>query len=324
MSATPIIIDCDPGQDDAVNLFLAFASPDEVDLIGITTVAGNVPAALTQRNARLICELAGRQDVPVHAGCTHPLFVAPLTAEHVHGATGLDGIDVRAPAMPIQPLHAVDFLIGCALVAADRPLTLIATGPLTNIAMALGREPGITSGIERIVLMGGAMREAGNITPSAEFNFRADPHAADLVMRFGIPIVALSLDVTHQVLVTAERLREIRAIGNAVAEATWAMLDFSGRYDLAKYGIEGAPLHDPCTMAYLLRPGLFRTRRCSVAVETGSALCLGHSSVDFWRVTDQPRTVDWAYEVDTDGFFALLFERLARFPTVAGGLRCSA
>lgn len=312
MTATRIIIDCDPGQDDAINLFLAFASPDEVELLGITTVAGNAPVALTQRNARLICELAGRPDVPVHAGCAAPLSVAPLTAEHVHGATGIDGLAVHEPAMPLRPEHSVDFLV-TSLLGADAPLTLVATGPLTNLAVALTREPAIISKIERIVLMGGAMREGGNITPSAEFNMRADPHAADIVLRSGVPIVMLGLDVTHELLVTRARLARMKTIGNPVAIAAHDMLAFSERYDLAKYGKDGAPLHDPCTMAYLLKPELFRTRPCSVAVETGSPLTLGHTAVDFWGITAGRRSVEWAYEVDADDFFDLLFDRLARF-----------
>ncbi|WP_454887447.1 nucleoside hydrolase [Sphingomonas oryzagri] len=323
MTATRVIIDCDPGQDDAINLFLAFASPEEIEVLGITTVAGNAPVALTQRNARLICELAGRGDVLVHAGCTAPLSVAPLTAEHVHGATGIDGLDIWEPAMLLQPVHAVDYLVD-TLLGADQAPTLVATGPLTNIAMALTREPGIVPRIERIVLMGGAMREGGNITPSAEFNMRADPHAADIVLRSGVPIVMLGLDVTHELLVTRARLARMKAIGNPVATAAHDMLAFSERYDLAKYGKDGAPLHDPCTMAWLLRPDLFCTRPCSVAVETGSPLTLGHTAVDFWGITQGRRSIQWAYDVDVEGFFDLLFERLARFPAARFSRRRSA
>ncbi|EGD60574.1 Pyrimidine-specific ribonucleoside hydrolase [Novosphingobium nitrogenifigens DSM 19370] len=316
MPPLPIIIDCDPGQDDAINLLLAFASPEAVRVLAVTTVAGNVPVELTQRNARLVCELAEREDVPVHAGCARPLMVSPLTAEHVHGDTGIDGLPVHEPAMPLQPLHAVDFLVE-TLLATDEPITLVATGPLTNLALALARDPGIARGIERIVLMGGAMREAGNITPCAEFNMRADPHAADMVLRSGVPIVMLGLDVTHELLVTRTRLARMKAIGNPVARAAHDMLAFSERYDLAKYGKDGAPLHDPCTMAWLLRPDLFRTRACHVAIETGSPLTLGHSVVDFWNVEAGPRHVQWAHEVDAEGFFDLLFERLARFSVVS-------
>lgn len=317
LTKLPLIIDCDPGQDDAVNLFLAFASPEEVDVIGVTTVAGNSPVHLTQRNARLICELAGRADVPVYAGCAEPLLLPPISAEHVHGESGIDGIELFEPAAPCQAMHAVDFLIEAAMADRAGPLTIVATGALTNIAVALIKEPAIRTRIERIILMGGAMREAGNITPSAEFNMRVDPHAAQRVFASGIPIAVLSLDITHQVLVTSERLRRIREIGNPVARATHDMLTFSERYDVAKYGSDGAPLHDPCTMIYLLRPDLFRSRKCSVVVETASPLSVGHTAVDFWGVTDRPKNVDWVYEVDANGFFDTLFERLSRFPATA-------
>ena len=307
-----IIIDCDPGQDDAVALLLAFASPEDVDLLGITTVGGNVPLALTHRNARMMCDIAGHQHVPVYAGCGEPLQRPLVTAEAIHGDTGINGIDVFEPETPLQDEHAVSYIVR-TLIDADDPITLVPTGPLTNIAAAIGRAPDILPKIEQIVLMGGAMREGGNRTPSAEFNILVDPHAADAVLRCGRPITQMGLDVTHQVLSTEDRVSRIKALGNPVALATAGMLSFFDRFDTKKYKSRGAPLHDPCTVAWLIRPELFEGKDCNVAVETESELTMGHTAVDFWHVTDRPMNVHWVYGVDADGFYDLLIERLARF-----------
>jgi purine nucleosidase len=311
--ARKIIIDCDPGQDDAVALFLAMASPDELDLLGITTVAGNVPLELTERNARQMCDIAGHVDIPVFAGCAQPMRRPLVTAEYIHGETGINGIDTIDPVTLLRPEHAVDFIIASLLSADAASVTLVPTGPLTNIATAIEKEPAILSHIEQIVLMGGAMREGGNRTPSAEFNILVDPEAADIVFRCGRPITALGLDVTHQVLSTANRVARIKALQNPVAEATAGMLSFFHRYDTEKYSSQGTPLHDPCTIAYLLRPDLFEGKMCNISVETRSELTLGHTAIDFWHVTDRPVNATWIYAVDADGFYDLLTERLARF-----------
>jgi purine nucleosidase len=308
-----VIIDCDPGQDDAVALFLAMSAPDELEILGVTTVAGNVPLDLTQRNARMMCDIAGRTDLPVYAGCERPMVLEPITAEYIHGNTGIDGVDVFEPDTPLQQDHAVDFIIETLLAADKGTVTLVPTGPMTNVATAIQREPAILESVEEIVVMGGAMREGGNRSPSAEFNVLVDPHAADIVYNCGKPVTAFGLDVTHQVLSTRGRVARIRAVDNAVAVATADMLSFFHRYDTKKYGSEGAPLHDPCTVAWLLQPGLFAIKRCNLSVEKESELTLGHTAVDFWHVTDRPHNVDWAYEVDADGFYKLLIERLARF-----------
>jgi purine nucleosidase len=313
MTPRPIIIDCDPGQDDAVALFLAMSSPDELDLLGITAVGGNVPLALTTRNARIMCDIAARQDVPVFAGCAEPLVRAAITAEYIHGETGIDGMDVFDPTTQLQDIHAVDFIIERLFAADKRQVTLVPTGPLTNIAAAIGRSPEIAERIGEIVIMGGAMREGGNRTPSAEFNIMADPHAAAIVLSSGVPITMMGLDVTHQVLSTEVRVARISALNNPVADATAGMLSFFHRYDTEKYSSQGTPLHDPCTVAYLLQPDLFKTKLCNVSVEKESELTIGHTAVDFWHVTDKPRNVNWAYDVDADGFYDLLTERLARF-----------
>jgi purine nucleosidase len=305
-----VIIDCDPGQDDAVMLLLALACPDEFDILGITTVAGNVPLDLTQRNARIMCELAGRTDVPVFAGCDKPMRHELITAENVHGKTGIDGVAVYQPAMPLQEQHAVDFIIETLLGAKNDSITLVPTGPLTNIGKAMSRQPDILPKIREIVLMGGAMREGGNTTPSAEFNILEDPDAAQIVMQCGRPLTIVPLDVTHQALVSQIRIEQIRALDTPVGTAVVGMMEFFNRFDSEKYGSDGAPLHDPCTIAYLLQPELFEGKMCNVVIETGSPLTRGHTAVDFWGVTDRVRNANWLYKLDADGFFALLIDRL--------------
>ena len=310
MKKRKLIIDCDPGQDDAVMLLLALACPDEFDILGITTVAGNVPLDLTQRNARIMCELAGRSDVPVFAGCDKPMRHELITAENVHGKTGIDGVDIYEPAMPLQEQHAVEFIIETLLGADDNSVTLVPTGPLTNIGQAISQQSDILGKIRDIVLMGGAMREAGNTTPSAEFNILEDPDAAQIVMHCGRPLTIVPLDVTHQALVSRKRIEQIRALNTPVGTAVVGMMEFFNRFDSEKYGSDGAPLHDPCTIAFLLKPELFQGKLCNVEVETGSRLTRGHTAVDFWGVTDRVRNANWLYKVDADGFFELLIERL--------------
>ena len=313
VTTVKIILDCDPGQDDAVALLLAMASPDEIRILGITAVAGNVPLALTQRNARMMCDLAGRTDVAVYAGCDRPMVRDSITAEHVHGDTGIDGMDVFDPVTLLQKQHAVDFIVDTLLSANENEVTLVPTGPLTNIATAIDREPAILPRIREIVLMGGAMREGGNYTPSAEFNIIADPQAAGIVFACGRPLTAFGLDVTHQVLSTRKRVARIKALDNPVADAVAGMLSFFDRYDAEKYNSQGAPLHDPCTIAYLLQATLFDSKLCNVAIETQSELTMGHTAVDFWHVTERPKNVRWVHTADADGFYRLLRERLARF-----------
>ena len=285
----PIIIDCDPGQDDAVNLLLALASPEDLEVLGLTTVAGNVGLEKTQRNARLMCELARRSDVPVFAGCERPFLRPLVTAEYVHGREGIDGADIHEPTHPLEDAHAIDFIVD-TLMAGDGDVTLVPTGPLTNVAAALVKEPKIASRIAEIVLMGGASREGGNVTPSAEFNIYVDPHAAKIVFGCGRPLVVHGLDVTHQVIATPDRVTAFAEIGNAAGRTVAQMLNFSSRYDVEKYGTSGGPLHDPCTAAYLLKPDLFRGKRVNIEIETTSELTLGETSVDFWGVSGREPT----------------------------------
>ena len=306
-----IIIDTDPGQDDAIAILLALGSP-ELEVVGITAVAGNVPLGLTEKNARKICELAGRSDIRVYPGAVRPLVRRPVTAEHVHGKTGLDGPSLPEPTMPLQSQQAVDFIVETVMTQESGSITLCPLGPLTNLALALNREPRIASRIHEIVLMGGGFFEGGNVTPTAEFNIYVDPHAADVVFRSGVPIVMMPLDVTHKALTTASRVAALRKLGTKVGDATAALLDFFERFDEQKYGTDGGPLHDPCVIACLLRPELFRGRHCNVEIETGSELTMGMTVVDWWGVTGRAKNALVMRDVDADGFFGLLTERLAR------------
>ena len=312
MQPRKIIIDTDPGQDDAVAILLALASPEQIEVLGITCVAGNVPLALTARNARMVCELAGRPDIPVFAGCDRPLGRALVTAEHVHGKTGLDGPSLPEPQMRLQSQHAVDFIIDTVRSNPPGTITLCPLGPLTNIATALARAPDIAPRLQEIVLMGGAYFEVGNITPAAEFNIYVDPQAAQAVFAAGVPLVVMPLDVTHKALVTAERNAAFRNLGTPVGIAVAQMTEFFERYDREKYGSLGAPLHDPCVTAYLLAPHLFSGRHVNVEIETTSELTMGMTVADWWRVTDRPANATFMGQIDADGFFALLTQRLAR------------
>ena len=309
----PLIIDTDPGQDDAVAILLALASP-EIDLLGITTVAGNVPLDLTEVNARKICDLAGRQDVPVFAGLSHPLVRRLVTAEHVHGRTGLDGPDLPPPQTPLQEQHAVDFIIETVRKEPSGSVTIAPIGPLSNIAMALQSAPDIAPRIKQIVLMGGGCFEGGNITPAAEFNIYVDPHAAAIVFGAGIPITMMPLDVTHKALTTEKRNGALRAIGNRTGTAVAEMLGFFERFDEAKYGSDGGPLHDPCTVAWMIAPELFSGRHCNVEIETASELTMGMTVIDWWQVSGRPHNAFVVGDLDADAFFALITERLANLP----------
>ncbi len=310
MTAKKIIIDTDPGQDDAVAILLALASP-ELEVLGITAVAGNVPLDLTERNARQVIELSGRTDVPVFAGCDRPLRRPLVTAEHVHGKTGLDGIELPEPVLPLQDEHAVDFIIEALRLEKPETVTLCALGPLTNIATAFERAPDVIDRVERIVLMGGAYFEVGNITPAAEFNIYVDPEAAKQVFACGRPITVLPLDVTHKALTSKARIEAFRKLGR-IGEVVASWTDFFERFDVEKYGAAGAPLHDPCVIAWLLKPELFSGRQINVEIETHSELTLGMTVADWWGVTDRVENALFIGDVDADGFFDLLTERIGR------------
>ena len=307
-----IIIDTDPGQDDAVAILLALASPVEIDVLGVVAVAGNVPLPLTEKNTRIICELAGRPDIPVFAGCDAPMARKLVTAEHVHGKTGLDGPQLPEPTMPLQAQHGVDYIIETLRTEPPGTVTLVPIGPLTNIGVAFKRAPDIIERVQEIVLMGGAYFEVGNITPAAEFNIYVDPEAADIVFKSGATITVMPLDVTHKALTSAKWIADIKALDTDVGRMVASWTDFFERFDIEKYGSQGAPLHDPCTIAYLINSDLFQGRHINVAIETHSDLTLGMTVADWWRVTDRPANAMFMGSVDDKGFFDLLTERLAR------------
>jgi len=317
MSAKKIILDCDPGHDDAVAILLALASPKEIELLGITCVAGNVPLDRTRINALRVCELVERTDISVYSGCERPLVRFLVTAEQVHGQTGLDlpdGSTLPEPTTALATGHAVDFIIETLMAHPAGSITLCPTGPLTNIALAMVREPAITTRIGEIVLMGGAAITPGNVTPSAEFNIYVDPHAADVVFSSGAPLVMMGLDVTHQVLVTQERKEAIQSLGNRAGATVADLLTFYCSHDLEKYAMNGGPLHDPCVIAHLIDDTLFDLKHVNVVIETGSPLALGETVADWWGVTDRPANCRVAHYANHERFFALLTERLARLP----------
>jgi purine nucleosidase len=309
-----IIIDSDPGQDDAVAILMALGSPEELEILGIVVVAGNVPLSRTIYNARQILELGRRTDVPLFAGCARPMRRRLATAEHVHGETGLDGPSLPAPTMRVQDQHGVLFIIESLRAAMPGEITLVTLGPLTDVAMAMVLAPEIVERIAEIVMIFGSFSEGGNITPVADFNNYVDPEAADVVLNSGAKITMVPMDVTHQCLSTKARLQAFRDIGNSCGVATYEMLTFSERFDLQKYGWEGAPLHDPCAVAYLLAPELFAGRQVNVCVETNDGPTSGMSIVDWWRVTDRPANALFLREVNAPAFYALLTEKLGSLP----------
>ena len=312
MPPRKIIIDTDPGQDDAVAILLALASPEDVEVLGITAVAGNVPLPLTQKNARIVCELAGKRDMPVFAGCDAPMERPLVTAEYVHGKTGLDGPVMADPTMPLQSMHGVEFITHTLRREPPGTVTLCPLGPLTNIATAFRHAPDIVSRVQEIVLMGGAYFEVGNVTPTAEFNIYVDPEAADIVFKSGVKITVMPLDVTHKVLTTRPRIEAFRSLGTEPGRMVAEWTDFFERHDMEKYDSEGAPLHDPCVIAYLIDPALFSGRYINVEIETVSDLTRGMTVADWWDVTDRAPNATFIGDADADGFYALLTERIGR------------
>jgi purine nucleosidase len=309
-----IIIDTDPGLDDAVAILLALAAADELDVLGITAVAGNLPLVQTERNARRVCELAGRPDIPVYAGCARPISRPLATAAEIHAETDRDHLLLPEPAIPLQAQDGVDFLIEGLLSAELGTITLCALGPLTNIAVALVKAPEIADRVRELVVMGGAWRELGNVTPAAEFNIHGDPHAAAIVIDSGIPITMIPLDVTHQLLTTPPRLGTLRALRNRCGPAVADLLAAFERNRSGKFGALSRALHDPAVVAYLLRPELYQGRKVNVAVETQSPLTMGMTVVDWWGVTRRKANVQFMNTVDAGGFYDLLTENLARLP----------
>lgn len=313
MTKRSVILDCDPGQDDAVAILLALASKEEIDLLGITTVAGNVPLALTESNARRVCELAGHSEMQVFAGASQPLMRKLVTAEWIHGRTGLDGANLPDPQMPLQTQHGVDFIIETCQKADEKSITLCPIGPMTNIALAFMKAPEIIPKIQEIVCMGGAVKEFGNTTPAAEFNIYVDPQAAKVVLDAGVKFTMMPLDVTHKALVTPERLQRLKDLNSPVGDVCGGMLDYFNRFDMTRYGFDGGPLHDPCVIAYLIKPDLFSGRLVHLDIEVTSELTMGQTLADWWHIQEKEPNAYICDELDVEGFFELLTSRLARF-----------
>ena len=304
-----LIIDCDPGVDDAVGLLLALAAP-QLEVLAITTVGGNVPVEKTSRNARIVREAAGREDVPVFAGAAKPLVREPFGAGEFHGAEGLGDVDPFEPEGPLSPGHAVDALIDIVRSRPTKSVAVAVMGPMTNLALALRRAPDLIERLGVVVVMGGARSEGGNITASAEFNIWADPEAASEVFDSGVKVVAFGLDATHQVRATEARIARIEAVRGWAAALAASTLRFSQQVEREIVGWEAAPLHDPCTIAWLMRPDLFELKPCRIAVETTSELTRGHTAVEF-RVQDDAAPHLWAMTADGEGVFDLIAQTLA-------------
>ncbi len=308
-SKRAIIIDTDPGHDDAVAIQVALASP-ELDVLGITAVAGNVPLGLTEKNCRIICELAKRPETRVFAGAAGPMKRRLVTAENIHGKSGLDGPELPDPMMKLQAQNGVDFIIEVLKSSPEKTVTICALGPLTNIGLALQKAPEIVPRVKEIILMGGGFFEGGNVTPAAEFNIFVDPDAAALVFGSGIPLVVMPLDVTHKAQTTAARVKAFRNLDTQAGIATAELLDFFERFDEEKYGTDGGPLHDPNVIAYLLKPDLYSGRFVNVEIETESELTMGMTVVDYWKVTRRSPNAFWVTDLDADGFFELILHRI--------------
>jgi len=318
MKKISLIMDCDPGLDDAIALLFAMASSEAINLLGVTTVIGNGPVKQSQENARRICELAGRPDMKVFKGCPRAIFPKvtsseqKYTAADIHGETGLGGCKLPSPTMPLQPEHAVSYIRQILLDSAEK-ITISASGPLTNIACALIMDPSIKEKIEKIVLMGGVIG-LGNITPSAEYNFYTDPHAASVVFTSGVPIVMIGLDVTRQIQTSENWLKTIEAMGTPVAQAVVDMLSYYHRPEaIREPGVTGGVLHDPNIIAYLLKPELYKGRDVYVEIDVSPTIMAGRSTVDWYDKLQFKPNAYVINEVDVQGFFDLLTERLSRY-----------
>lgn len=308
MNKQALIIDCDPGVDDAVALMLAFGS-SRLDLLAVTTVGGNAPLAKTTRNARMLRQIAGREDVPVHAGAERPLRRKPAGAGAFHGEEGLGFLTPFNPAKTVADGHGVDAILNAVNAREPGTVALAVLGPMTNLALALRREPMLARKLGPVAIMGGARSEGGNITASAEFNVWADPEAADEVLRSGLPVTLFGLDATHQVRATEDRIAALGALGAPTADTAAAMMRFSQTVERDLVGGDAPPVHDVCPVAWLARPDLFELRPCRIAVETQSELTRGHTAVEF-RVEAETAPHRWAVTADADGVFALIGEAL--------------
>ncbi|NVD42628.1 nucleoside hydrolase [Ensifer sp. HO-A22] len=308
-----LIILTDPGQDQAAAILMILGQRQTFDVLGLVATAGNISLDHTIANCLKLMELAGRPDIPVFAGCLHPIIRPLVMAEHVHGPTGLDGPDLPRPSIGPQEKHGVDFIID-TVRAHPGEITICSLSPVTNLAMALRKAPDIAGKIHEVVAMLGAYFEVGNITPTAEFNCYVDPEAADIVLNAGIKTTLLPLDVTHKMRSTPARLGAMRALGNRCGVATAEMLEFSETFDLKKYGWDGAPLHGPCVPAFMLAPEMFSGRQINVSVELNGTLTSGMTVADWWQITDRPRNVFYVTDGDPVAYYDLLLKSLENLP----------
>ena len=307
-----LIIDTDPGADDVVALLLALASPQELNVLALTTVAGNVRLDKTSRNARLAREWAGREEVPVYAGAPKPLMRTPIYADNIHGKEGMAGVTVYEPQKGLAKGNAVDYLIDTLKTAKPHSITIAMLGPQTNLALALIQAPEIVEGIKEVVIMGGAHFNGGNITPVAEFNLFADPQAAEVVLKSGVKLTYLPLDVTHKILTSDARLKQIAALNNEAGKRVGDILNEYIKADMEHYGIPGGPVHDATVIAYLLKPELFSGRSVNVVIDSREGPTFGQTIVDWYDGLKAPKNAVWIESGDAQGFFDLLTQRLAR------------
>ncbi|MBL0968966.1 MAG: nucleoside hydrolase [Brevundimonas sp.] len=311
MNRKSLIIDCDPGVDDAVALMLAFGA-GELELLAVTTVGGNVPVEKTARNARMLRQIAGRGDVPVFMGAERPLKRVLGTATDFHGPEGTGDLEPFEPDLPCADGHAADAIVDLVMSRPAKSVAMAVLGPMTNLALALRKEPALAPRLGAVAVMGGARSEGGNITASAEFNIWADPEAAAEVLATGCEVVMFGLDATHQVRATEARIATIEALGTAKGDAAAAMLRFSQRVERTIVGWDASPLHDPCPVAWLLKAELFELAPCLIRVETDSELTRGHTAVEFREaVAGESLRHRWATEADADGVFGLIGEKCA-------------
>lgn len=312
--ARRIIIDTDPGQDDAFALLFALGAPEALEVVGVTTVGGNAPLHHTSRNALKVVELAGRADVPVFAGCPGPMVRPLKTAEYVHGETGLDGADLPEPVTPLQDEHAVNYLVRALMDAPKGDLTVCTLGPMTNLAMAMTMEPRIVDRIREVVLMGGGFFEGGNATPAAEYNIFVDPHAAHKVFESGVAVTMIPIDCTYTALMTPEWLDDLRATGSRAATEAANLADFYRRYGDHKFPTAGRPIHDACVTGYLLASELYEKRQCNVTIEISSPETIGMTLVDWWHVTGKRRNCNVLRRIEPKPFFDLMLHHIGSLP----------
>jgi inosine-uridine nucleoside N-ribohydrolase len=305
-----VLLDCDPGHDDAMAILMAAAAPG-LDLVAITTVTGNQTLEKTTLNARRVCSVARIHDVPIAAGCDRPLVRDLVAAADIHGASGLDGVEWDEPTVPLDPRHGVDVIVDAAS-SGQPPLTIVAVGPLTNVATALRRAPGIAAGIERIAIMGGAIG-LGNTTPSAEFNIHADPEAAEDVFAAGIPITLVPLEVTHMALATDSVLERIAALDTPVARMSVALMRFFAETYRRVFGFDAPAVHDACAVAAVIDPGIVPTRSMNVAIDTTSALSLGRTVCDVYGKTGRAPNADVGMGLEVERFWDELLRSLATY-----------